>query len=114
MVEAFEKLAKAAAVIAHKLVLAQKENAELWAANEAATQPKLRKRKRVQQEGLLTIDEGKWLSTIKEFGAHSNGERAKKSRKIQDQSSTQQRCRNCNKPGHNTRTCKQAADSLDT
>ena len=40
LVEHFEHLAKGAAVIAHKLVLAQKEIAELKAANEAATRRK--------------------------------------------------------------------------
>lgn len=47
MVEAFEKMAKGAAVVAHKLVLAQKEITKLWAANKAATQRKSHKRKRV-------------------------------------------------------------------
>jgi hypothetical protein len=47
LVEHFEHLAKGAAVIAHKLVLAQRENAELRAANEAATEIKSLKRKRV-------------------------------------------------------------------
>jgi hypothetical protein len=37
IVEAFEKIAKGAAVIAHKLVLLQKRITELEAANEAAT-----------------------------------------------------------------------------
>jgi hypothetical protein len=42
MVEAFEKIAKGAAVVpvAHKLVLSQKRIAELEAANEAATRRK--------------------------------------------------------------------------
>jgi hypothetical protein len=47
IVVAFEKLAKGAAIIAHKLVLAQKRNAELEAANEAATRRRSYKRKRV-------------------------------------------------------------------
>jgi hypothetical protein len=37
MVAAFKKVLKGAAIIAHKLILAQKEIAELKAANEAAT-----------------------------------------------------------------------------
>jgi hypothetical protein len=47
IVEAFEKVSKGAAIIAHKLVLAQREIAELKAANEAATRRKSHKRKRV-------------------------------------------------------------------
>jgi hypothetical protein len=37
IVKAFEKVLKGAAIIAHKLVLAQQEIAELKAANKAAT-----------------------------------------------------------------------------
>jgi hypothetical protein len=58
IVEAFEKVSKGAAIIMHKLVLAQKEIAELQAANEAATQCKSHKKKRVQEEGTLTVEEG--------------------------------------------------------
>jgi hypothetical protein len=47
IVAAFEKVLKGAAIIVHKLVLAQKEIAELKVANEAATRRKLYKRKRV-------------------------------------------------------------------
>ena len=45
MVKAFKKVSKGAAIIAHKLVLAQQEIAELRAANEAASRRKLHKRK---------------------------------------------------------------------
>jgi hypothetical protein len=45
IVAAFEKVLKGAAIIAHKLVLAQKEIAKLKAANEAATRRKSYKRK---------------------------------------------------------------------
>jgi 1,2-phenylacetyl-CoA epoxidase catalytic subunit len=51
LAEHFEHLAKGAAAIAHKLVLAHKENAELRAANEAAMRRKSHKRKRVLVEG---------------------------------------------------------------
>jgi hypothetical protein len=47
IVEAFKKVLKGAAIIAHKLVLAQREIAELKAVNEAATRRKSHKRKRV-------------------------------------------------------------------
>jgi hypothetical protein len=47
IVAAFEKVLKGAAIIAHKLVLAQKKIAKLKAANKAATQRKSYKRKRV-------------------------------------------------------------------
>ena len=58
IVEAFEKVLKGAAIIAHKLVLAQQEIAELRAANEAASRRKSHKRKRIQNEGTLVVEEG--------------------------------------------------------
>jgi hypothetical protein len=69
IVKAFKKIAKGAAVVAHKLVLSQKRFAELEAANEAATRRKLHKRKRVQKEGILTVEDRVRLTTLKEFDA---------------------------------------------
>ncbi|KAH5757089.1 hypothetical protein HBI88_199150 [Parastagonospora nodorum] len=78
IVEAFEKVLKGAAIIAHKLVLAQKEIAELRAANKAATRRKSHKRKRVQEEGTLTVKDSLRRTTLKEFGARSDRKKAKK------------------------------------
>jgi hypothetical protein len=78
MMEAFEKVSKGAAIIAHKLVLAQKEIAELRAANEAATQHRLHKRKRLQAEVTLIVEDGACLTALKEFGARSDGKKLKR------------------------------------
>ena len=110
IVEAFEKVAKGAAIIAHKLVLAQREIAELRAANEAAARRKSHKRKRIQAEGTLTVKEGMRLTTLKEFGARSDGKKAKKQVRVRVGEPSQRRCRRCNQAGHNTRTCKQEAE----
>jgi hypothetical protein len=109
MVEAFEKIAKGAAVVAHKLVLSQKRIAELEAANEAATRRKSHKRKRVQKEGTLTVEEGVRLTTLKEFAARSDGKKAKKRARVEAGELSQRRCRRCSETGHNSRTCKQEA-----
>ena len=58
MVEAVKSLSKGAEMMAHALVLSQKRIAELEAANEAATRRKSYKRKRVQKEGTLIVEEG--------------------------------------------------------
>ena len=78
MVEAFEKVSKGAAIIAHKLVLAQLEIAELRAANEAASRRKSHKRKRIQKEGTLVVEEGQRLAALKEFRARSDRKKQKK------------------------------------
>jgi hypothetical protein len=106
LVEHFEHLAKGAALIAHKLVLAQKENAELRAANEAATRRKLHKRKRVQQEGILRVNEGLRLTSLKEFRARSDGKKASKRARAGEAGPSQRCCRRCGEAGHNLRTCK--------
>ena len=77
-------------------------------------QRKSHKRKRVQREGILTVDEGKQLTTLQELEARSNGERAKRRARIEDGaalSSTLQHCGRCNKPGHNACTCQKRAGS---
>jgi hypothetical protein len=107
MVVAFEKLAKGAAIIAHKLVLAQKRVSELETANQAATQRRSHKRKRVQKGETLTIEEGERLATLREFGARSDGKKVKKRVRAKVGEPSQRHCRRCGEVGHNTRTCKQ-------
>ena len=78
MVDALKKFTKGTEMMAHSMVLMQKRNLELQAANEAATQHKSHKRKQLQREGTLTVEDGLWLTTLKEFGACSDGKKAKK------------------------------------
>jgi hypothetical protein len=106
MVEAFEKVSKGAAIIAHKLALAQQEIAKLKAANEAATRRKSYKRKRVQAEGTLTIEDGARLAALKDFGARSDGKKLKKVAGAKVGEPSQRRCTVCKKTRHNARTCR--------
>jgi hypothetical protein len=75
---ALEHYIKGAAIVTHKLVLAEKRIAELETANKAAARRKSHKRKRVQAEGTLIVEDGLRLTTLKEFGARSDGKKAKK------------------------------------
>jgi hypothetical protein len=110
MVDALDVMAKGAATIAHMLPLSQNENAELWAANEAAMQRKSHKRKQVQKERTLTVEDGLRLSTLKEFGARSNGKKAKKRARADEGGQPSRRCGRCDEAGHNARTCKQKVE----
>ncbi|KAH5487729.1 hypothetical protein HBI31_142170 [Parastagonospora nodorum] len=110
IVEAFKKVSKRAAIIAHKLVLAQKEIAKLRAANKAATRRKSHKRKRVQEEGTLTVEDSLRRTTLKEFGARSNRKKAKKQVRAGAGEPSQRQCGQCNETGHNARTCKKAVE----
>jgi hypothetical protein len=62
--------------------LSQKRIAKLKAANKAATQRKLHKRKQVQKEGVLTVEDRVRLITLKEFNARSNRKKAKKRARV--------------------------------
>jgi hypothetical protein len=110
MVVAFEKVSKGAAIIAHKLALAQREIAELKAANEAATRRKSHKRKRVQAEGTLIVEDGARLAALKDFSARSDGKKLKKRVGAQVGEPSQRRCTVCKETGHNARTCKYVAE----
>jgi hypothetical protein len=90
-------------------VLITKHNAELQAANKAATRRKSYKRKRVQREGILNIDKGERLTTLKEFGARSDGKKAKMRVRVEAGEPSQRRCGRCGEAGYNSRTCKQEA-----
>jgi hypothetical protein len=110
IVAVFEKVSKGAAVIAHKLVLAQKEIAELKVVNEVATGRKSRKRNQVQAEGTLTIEDGERLSALKEFGARSDGKKSKKVVGAKVGEPSQRRCTVCKKPWAQARTCEYVAE----
>ncbi|KAJ8107448.1 hypothetical protein OPT61_g8860 [Boeremia exigua] len=84
VLSALEHYAKGGAILSHKLVLAQQQIAELQAANEAATRRKSHKRKRVQKEGTLIVEDGQRLAALKEFGARGDGKRAKKQVRAQE------------------------------
>jgi hypothetical protein len=110
MVNALAKFTKGAEMMAHSMVLITKRNAELQAANEAASRRKSHKRKRVQQEGTLIVEEGIRLTALKEFGARSDGKKAKKRARADEGGQPLRRCRRCGEAGHNARTCKQVAE----
>jgi hypothetical protein len=93
IVEAFEKVSKRAAIITHKLVLAQKEIAELQAANKAATRRRSYKRKRIQVEETLIVKDRARLTALKEFRARSNRKKPKKRVRAEGGEPTQRRCR---------------------
>jgi hypothetical protein len=57
--------------------LAQKEIAELRAANKAATRRRSYKRKRVQAEGTLIVKDRACLTALKEFRARSSRKKLK-------------------------------------
>jgi hypothetical protein len=101
---------KGAAIVSHKLVLAQQEIAELRAANKAATRRKSHKRKRIKVEGSLAVKDSQRLTALKEFGARSDGKKVKKRVRAEVGEQSRRRCGWCNETGHNAQTCKEEAE----
>lgn len=107
VVDALEMLAEGAEMIAHAMVLITTRHAELQAANEAPSKRIPYKRKRAQQQGTLTGNEGVRLTTLKEFGVRSDGKKVSKRVRFEAGEPSQRRCGRCGESGHNARTCKQ-------
>jgi hypothetical protein len=70
----------------------------------------LSKRKRVQAEGTLIVEDGACLAALKEIGARGVEKKPKKRVCAEGGEPTQRRCRRCNQTGHYTHTCKQAVE----
>ena len=107
ILDAIKNLVKGATTIAHKLVLVKKQVSKLKAANKAATQRRLYKRKQLQKGETLTIKEGEKLATLKESRARGSGKKAKKGESAEVGEPSQRRCRRCGETRHNSRTYKQ-------
>ena len=106
VLSALKHYAKGGAILSHKLVIATERIKELEAAAEAATRHKSHKRRRIQKEGTLTVEEGQRLTALKEFGANSDGKKRRKRVRAEGGELSQRRCRTCGEGGHNARTCK--------
>jgi hypothetical protein len=94
----------------HKLVIATEQIKELKAAAKAATQRKLHKRRRIQKEGTLIVEEGQQLTALKEFRARSDRKKRKKRVRAKGGKPSQRRCRTCREGRHNARTCKNSIE----
>jgi hypothetical protein len=86
--------------------------ASLKRANEAASKRKQRKKKRIQQQGVLTKRAGEDIIAQRE----ANEQITREERQGREQSGLSRqalaRCSRCREPRHNARTCKK--DSVDT
>jgi UDP-N-acetylenolpyruvoylglucosamine reductase len=94
----------------YKLIIITERIKELKAATKAATRRKLHKRRRIQKEGTLIVEEGQRLTALKEFRARSNGKKRKKRVRAEGGEPSQQHCRTCREGGHNARTCKNSVE----
>jgi hypothetical protein len=110
VLSALKHYAKGGAILSHKLVITTEQIKELKAAAKAATQHKSHKRRQIQKEGTLTVEEGQQLTALKEFRARSDRKKRKKRVRAEGGKPSQQRCRTCREGGHNTRTYKNSIE----
>lgn len=104
-----DQLAKAAVAVGHQSTLLSSEIKVLREANEALSKRRRAKRTRLQDSGHLTGEEASQLLVEKGAVAQEGrdegaGEGSSKRRKT-----SARHCGNCQKAGHNARTCTEAA-----
>ena len=87
-------------------VLLYEQVAQFQRVNEAATQRKMRRKKRIQKRGALTKAEGLEIATQIDVDAQLEEENREGRQRARGDAPHQQRCRTCGKAGHNSRTCK--------
>jgi hypothetical protein len=109
IIEMVQQFNRGATKLAHIAVLNQRRTEALEAAVTEATQRKQRKqrkRKRIQEGGVLTVEQG--LQMASEAGG---GKRRQVEPLADGEASRVRRCSRCKKPGHNSRTCKNHSNS---
>jgi hypothetical protein len=112
IINTIDQLKKGADVMMLSAELMRDRITSLERANEAASARKQRKKKRIQQRGVLTKGAGEDILAQREADQHiareerQGGERSGVSRQALV------RCKRCRETGHNSRTCKK--DILDT
>ena len=102
--EALEHLVKGAATVMHTAVLLRKEVKELQAANAMKKRRQKRSKKRIQEAGVLTVQEGQ---DIIQNAAVEEQIRLE----AQKPQGAQRRCGKCGGAGHNARTCLKHQES---
>jgi hypothetical protein len=111
MLAQFNSLIKGASKMVHTATLIGDELSVLQKTIEALTKKKTRKRKYIQNQGILTMGEGSQLANPEGAGVVEGGEQHAKRVYTERAART---CRNCGKPGHNRRTCmEELLDSED-
>ena len=96
--EELAKLSKGVAKIDYANTLQRREMDSMKRAIEALTAQRSRKRKYIQTEEALTVDEVQDLIAEKEGSGEGSKQPAKKVRK-------ERHCGRCGRTGHNARTC---------
>jgi hypothetical protein len=90
----------------HELALLKREVAALRTANETLSKRRKTKKRRLQDRGSLTIDEGKALKALKDPVKPEQAEIGESSSRTKRRKTGERRCGNCGGTGYNVRTCE--------
>ena len=103
--EAVDQFLKGAHTMAHRLVILEAENAALRQANKLATQRKQRKRKRIQHQGSLTLQDG--LDLIDGLAANTQISEEMHRSGVNPDGTVKRprRCGRCREIGHRVEKC---------
>jgi hypothetical protein len=112
IIQAIDQLKKGAEVIMLLAELMRDRIASLEKANEAASARKQRKKKRIQQRGVLTKGAGEDILAQREADQQIAREQRQEGERSGVSRQALARCKKCRETGHNSRTCKK--DTLDT
>ena len=114
MLTAVDQLAKGTMAVMHEVALLRTEVSTLRKANKGLNKRRRAKKTRVRLGGSLTIQEAQDLLDQKAVGEQLAQE-TRQNRGGAGGSHTKIRCCGvCGKPGHNARTCKEAAESSNS
>ncbi len=100
--------------VMHQIALLQSEVSSLRKANEALSKRRRAKRTRVRLGGSLAVQDAKNLLDHKAMGGEVAHEMQLDSGGAGEARTKVRCCGVCGKPGHNARTCQEAAQLSDT
>jgi hypothetical protein len=110
MLHAVDQFAKGTKAIMHRLALLEADNAKLRKANEALSKRRRAKRTRVQLGGSLTMQDAEDLLVQKDVDEQVLQENQRRSGRARGARTKAPCCGVCRKPGHNARSCQEAAE----
>lgn len=106
IIASVSQITKGATQVMHRLALLQSENHELRRANERLSRRRRTKKKRLQDGGSLTLQEGERLQSQLNANEQLQNETRTHSGRKRRVETRARRCRTCGKTGHNSRTCQ--------
>jgi hypothetical protein len=114
MLAAVDLLAKGTMAVMHEVALLRSEVSALRKANEGLSKRRRAKKTRVRLGGSLTVQEALDLLDQKDVGGQGIQETQQDGSGAGEARTKIRCCGVCGKPGHNARTCKEAAESSDS